>query len=156
MSAVILFLARRIWPLDSQVGRGICQDHRSPRLPRLRAAGTPADLRMGDRSGYTASNPQIGTVMARALEIGDRFIGDDEPCFVIAEIGHNHGGNLDTCKQMFRAAAECGADAVKLQKRDNRTLFTRQMYESVYNSENAYAPTYGEHREKLEDRKSVV
>jgi len=99
---------------------------------------------------YTRSNPEIGTVMARALEIGDRLIGDGEPCFVIAEIGHNHGGSLDTCKELFRAAAECGADAVKLQKRVNRTLFTRQMYESVYNSENAYAPTYGEHREKLE------
>jgi N-acetylneuraminate synthase/sialic acid synthase len=51
---------------------------------------------------------------------------------------------------MFRAAAQCGADAVKLQKRDNRALFTREMYDGVYNSENAYAPTYGAHRDALE------
>ena len=69
---------------------------------------------------------------------------------MIAEIGHNHQGDIEKCKAMFRAAAECGADAVKLQKRDNRALFTREMYDSIYNSENAYAPTYGEHREKLE------
>jgi len=51
---------------------------------------------------------------------------------------------------MFRAAADAGADAVKLQKRDNRALFTAEMYDSPYNSENAYAPTYGTHREALE------
>ncbi|MCZ6666579.1 MAG: N-acetylneuraminate synthase family protein, partial [Gammaproteobacteria bacterium] len=44
----------------------------------------------------------------------------------------------------------CGANAVKLQKRDNRSLFTRKMYDSSYESENAYAPTYGAHRECLE------
>jgi N-acetylneuraminate synthase/sialic acid synthase len=57
---------------------------------------------------------------------------------------------MDKCKQIFKAAADVGADAVKLQKRDNKTLFTREMYDSHYDSENAYAPTYGEHREKLE------
>ncbi len=70
--------------------------------------------------------------------------------FVIAEIGHNHQGNIEICKQMFKAAKDSGADAVKLQKRDNKSLFTKKLYNESYNSENAYAPTYGEHREKLE------
>ena len=70
--------------------------------------------------------------------------------FVIAEIGHNHQGDLDKCKDLFKAAYTCGADAVKLQKRDNRALFTQEMYNSPYNSENAYGRTYGEHREALE------
>ncbi|SEH30064.1 N-acetylneuraminate synthase family protein [Magnetospirillum fulvum] len=77
-------------------------------------------------------------------------IADDTDCYVIAEIGHNHQGDLEKCKQLFHAAHECGANAVKLQKRDNRSLFTKAMYDSAYSSENAYGDTYGAHREFLE------
>ena len=41
-------------------------------------------------------------------------------------------------------------DAVKLQKRDNRTLFTRAMFDQPYDHENSFGRTYGEHREALE------
>ena len=51
-------------------------------------------------------------------------------CFVIAEIGHNHGGDVETCKQLFQAAKYAGVSAVKLQKRDNRALYTREFYDS--------------------------
>ena len=88
--------------------------------------------------------------MSRSLTIDGRLIGDETECFVIAEIGHNHQGELEKCRELFKAAKECGASAVKLQKRDNRTLFTKAMYEQPYTSENAFAPTYGEHREFLE------
>jgi N-acetylneuraminate synthase/sialic acid synthase len=57
---------------------------------------------------------------------------------------------MEKCKAMFRAAKECGCTAVKLQKRDNKALYTQAMYDEPYNSENAYAPTYGAHREHLE------
>jgi N-acetylneuraminate synthase/sialic acid synthase len=77
-------------------------------------------------------------------------ISDDSHCYVIAEIGNNHQGELEKCKQLFIAAKEAGANAVKLQKRDNRALFTRAMYDQPYMSENAFAPTYGAHREYLE------
>ena len=54
-------------------------------------------------------------------------------------------------------AKECGCDAVKLQKRDNRRLFTRALYERPYENENSFGPTYGEHREPLElDRAAYV
>ena len=86
----------------------------------------------------------------RSLTIGERVIDDSSDCYVIAEIGHNHQGTLETCKDLFRAAAEAGAAAVKLQKRDNRALFTRAAFDAPYNSENAYGPTYGLHREALE------
>lgn len=88
--------------------------------------------------------------MTRKFVIGDKVVTQESVGYVIAEIGHNHQGNMDTCKAMFRAALDAGADAVKLQKRDNRALFTAEMYDSPYHSENAYAPTYGEHRECLE------
>lgn len=91
--------------------------------------------------------------MARKFTIGNKVITDDSVGFVIAELGHNHQGDIEKCKAMFKAAAEAGAEAVKLQKRDNRALFTREMYDSAYHSENAYAPTYGAHREALEFNK---
>jgi N-acetylneuraminate synthase/sialic acid synthase len=84
------------------------------------------------------------------LTINGTLIQDDGEAYVIAEIGNNHQGDLEICKQMFRAAKECGANAVKLQKRDNRSLFTKAAYNQVYNSENAFGKTYGEHREFLE------
>jgi len=88
--------------------------------------------------------------MSRSLTVDGITIDDDSDCYVIAEIGHNHQGDLEQCKALFRSAKECGASAVKLQKRDNRALYTRAMFDQPYNSENAYAPTYGEHREFLE------
>lgn len=86
----------------------------------------------------------------RRFTIAGTEITDESDCYVIAEIGHNHQGNLAQCKRLFDVAKMCGANAVKLQKRDNRSLFTKEMYESAYNSENAFAPTYGAHREFLE------
>jgi len=86
----------------------------------------------------------------RRLEIEGVVIDDQSGCYVIAEIGHNHQGSLDRCKELFRLARECGAQAVKLQKRDNRSLYTREMYDKPYDNENSFGPTYGAHREALE------
>jgi len=86
----------------------------------------------------------------RKLVIDNVEITDDSDCYVIAEIGHNHQGSVEQCRKLFKAAKAAGANAVKLQKRNNRALFTKEMYDSSYNSENAYAATYGAHREFLE------
>lgn len=51
---------------------------------------------------------------------------------------------------MFDAAKWAGASAVKLQKRDNKSLYSKEFYNSPYNSEHAFGRTYGEHREALE------
>jgi N-acetylneuraminate synthase/sialic acid synthase len=69
---------------------------------------------------------------------------------VIAEIGHNHQGSLDKARELFREAKLAGAHAVKLQKRDNRGLYTRAAFDKQYDNENSFGPTYGEHREFLE------
>jgi sialic acid synthase len=86
----------------------------------------------------------------RKMFIDGRLIDDSSECYIIAEIGHNHQGKLKTCMEMFKVAKECGADAVKLQKRDNRILYTQAGYNRPYDNENSYGATYGEHREALE------
>ena len=86
----------------------------------------------------------------RELTINGQTIQDDGDCFVIAEIGHNHQGSLETAKEMYRVAKECGADAVKLQKRENRKLYTQAAYDKPYDHGNSFGTTYGEHREFLE------
>ena len=86
----------------------------------------------------------------RALSIAGRRIDDDSPAYVIAEIGNNHQGSLERAKELVRAAADCGVDAVKFQKRSNRRLYTRALFDSPYDNENSFGPTYGEHREALE------
>ena len=84
------------------------------------------------------------------LEIEGRPIGLDADCYVIAEIGHNHQGSVEQAMQMIAKAHECGADAVKLQKRDNVSLYTEDFYNRPYESESSFGPTYGMHREALE------
>lgn len=84
------------------------------------------------------------------LVVDRRRIADDAPAYVVAEIGHNHQGDVEKAKALIHAAKECGVDAVKLQKRDNRRLYTRALYDAPYDNEHSFGRTYGEHREALE------
>lgn len=88
--------------------------------------------------------------MVHALSIDGVEISDATDCYVIAEIGNNHQGSVDKCKEMFKAAKDCGASAVKLQKRDNRALYTKAAFERPYEHDNSFGATYGEHRDFLE------
>jgi len=88
--------------------------------------------------------------MSRHLEIDGFDIRPGGDCYVIAEIGHNHQGEVEQAKRMFDEAKRCGANAVKLQKRDNRALYTRDFYNKPYDNEFSFGATYGEHREALE------
>ena len=70
--------------------------------------------------------------------------------FIIAEVGQNHQGDLDKAREYIRVFSYVGADAIKFQTRNNRYLFSSDAYNANYSSENAFAKTYGSHREKLE------
>lgn len=53
--------------------------------------------------------------MRTNIKLGNRLIGDDQPCFIIAEAGSNHDGKLDQAKRLVDIAANSGVDAVKFQ-----------------------------------------
>ena len=59
------------------------------------------------------------------FKIENKKIGNQEPCYIIAEIGINHNGKLDLAKQLIDAAVSSGANAVKFQKR-----FLNQLYKN--------------------------
>jgi N-acetylneuraminate synthase/sialic acid synthase len=86
----------------------------------------------------------------KTIAFGRSVVSSGGPCYVIAEIGHNHQGSLETARRMIQVAAASGVQAVKFQKRDNKTLFTKAYYNRPYDNENSYGATYGEHREFLE------
>lgn len=56
--------------------------------------------------------------MKTSFKIGHREIGPDLPAYLIAEIGINHEGDVQHCKDLIQAAKESGADSVKLQTID--------------------------------------
>ena len=55
--------------------------------------------------------------MTNPIRISDKLVGNDQPVFVIAEVGINHNGSLDVAKRLIDAAFLAGCDAVKFQKR---------------------------------------
>lgn len=82
--------------------------------------------------------------------IGNKLIGGDNPCLIIAEIGQNHQGNKILAKEMINQCFRAGVDAVKLQKSNLDARFTRERLNKEYNSINSFGKTYGEHRQYLE------
>ncbi len=84
------------------------------------------------------------------MRIGSHVVGPGQPCFVLAEIGNNHQGDVEQARDLIEMAARCGAHGVKLQRRHNRTLYSRALLDQVYDNEVSFGPTYGAHREALE------
>jgi len=66
------------------------------------------------------------------IKIGNKLIGDNQPCFIIAEAGVNHNGNLKLAKKLITAAKKAGADAVKFQTFRPESLLTKEAPISEY------------------------
>jgi len=84
----------------------------------------------------------------RTVRIGDRLVGDGQPCLVVAEIGINHNGNIDLAKRLISVAVAAGCDAVKFQKRTIAVVYTPE--ELAKPRENPFGPTNGDLKYGLE------
>lgn len=82
------------------------------------------------------------------VKIGSRLVGDDQPCFVIAEIGINHNGDIDLAKRLISVALAAGCDAVKFQKRTVEVVYSPE--ELAKPRENPFGPTNGDLKYGLE------
>jgi len=69
------------------------------------------------------------------LKIANREIGNNEPCFIIAEAGVNHNGDVNLAKKLIDAAREAGADAVKFQTFKVEALVTESADKAPYQKE---------------------
>ena len=87
--------------------------------------------------------------MAREMKIGNRMVGDGHPAYIIAEIGINHNGDLDTAKEMIMAAKDCGVDAIKLQKRTPELCVPKEQRDLMRETPWGYI-TYMSYRERVE------
>lgn len=59
----------------------------------------------------------------KGLIIGKHTISDESPCYIIAEIGNNHNGDVTLAKHLVDLAVEAGADCVKFQMRNMESLY---------------------------------
>jgi N-acetylneuraminate synthase len=86
--------------------------------------------------------------MAQPVEIGGHLVGDGQPCFIAAEIGINHNGDVDLAKKLIDAAALGGCEAVKFQKRTVDVVYTTA--ELAKPRESPFGTTNGDLKRGLE------
>lgn len=67
--------------------------------------------------GIASRHPRGKADLGKTIKIGNRLVGDGKPCFVIAQLGVNHNGDIDLAQKLIAGAALSNCDAVKLQKR---------------------------------------
>ena len=85
---------------------------------------------------------------SQTVKIGDKLIGEDQPCYIVAEIGINHNGSIDIAKQLINVAAKFGCDAVKFQKRTVDVVYTPE--DLARPRENPFGATNGDLKRGLE------
>ena len=83
-----------------------------------------------------------------AVVVGEHTVGPGNPCFVVAEIGINHNGDLDLVKQLIDVAVNAGCDAVKFQKRTIEVVYSPE--ELARPRENPFGDTNGDLKRGLE------
>jgi N-acetylneuraminate synthase len=83
------------------------------------------------------------------VRVGDKWVGGGMPVYVIAEIGINHNGSLETAKRLIDGAVLSGADAVKFQKRTPERCVPRDQWD-IERDTPWGRMTYIEYRRRME------
>lgn len=86
--------------------------------------------------------------MVKCVKIGNKLVGDDFPCFIIAEIGINHNGSVELAKKHIDLAIKAGCDAVKFQKRTVDIVYTKE--ELARERQSVFGNTNGDLKRGLE------
>ena len=86
--------------------------------------------------------------MRKIVKIANKTIGDDFPCFITAEIGINHNGNINLAKKLIDLAVTTGCDAVKFQKRTVDVVYSKE--ELAKERESVFGKTNGDLKRGLE------
>jgi N-acetylneuraminate synthase len=82
------------------------------------------------------------------VRLGSKVVGSGRPCYVIAEIGINHNGDIDIAKKLISVAVGAGCDAVKFQKRTVDVVYTAE--ELAKPRESPFGNTNGDLKRGLE------
>ncbi len=93
------------------------------------------------------------------IKIDNKTIGENHPCYIIAEIGVNHNGKLSLAKKLIDAAVDAGADAVKFQKRTLESLYRKDSLENPNLESQGFEILLGELKEvelSNDDYKEIV
>jgi len=94
----------------------------------------------GNNNRVAANNGQV--------RLGSKLVGGGQPCYVVAELGINHNGDIDLAKQLINVAVGAGCNAVKFQKRTIDVVYTAE--ELAKPRENPFGPTNGDLKRGLE------
>jgi N-acetylneuraminate synthase len=86
--------------------------------------------------------------MGKTIKIGNKLVGKNQPCFIIAEIGINHNGDVEIAKKLIDIAAFAGCDAVKFQKRTVEVVYSQEELERP--RQNPFGETNGDLKRGLE------
>jgi len=82
------------------------------------------------------------------VRLGDRIVGDGQPCLVLAEIGINHNGDVQLAKKLIDVASLAGCGAVKFQKRTIDVVYSPE--ELAKPRETSFGETNGDLKRGLE------
>tara|TARA_Y100000590_G_scaffold427410_1_gene537538 strand:- start:111 stop:989 length:879 start_codon:yes stop_codon:yes gene_type:complete len=86
----------------------------------------------------------------------ERYVGENHPPFIIAEIGNNHNGEIKNALELIKISKELGVDAVKFQVKNIEKSFSKELLDSSYTNENSFGKTYREHKQALEFSKEEL
>ena len=77
----------------------------------------------------------MGGKIGMKIRIEDKLIGEEEPCFIIAEAGVNHNGSVELAKKLIDTAKDAGADAVKFQTFKAENIVVKDAEKAEYQKE---------------------